>query len=169
VVSTTGYDVINLDNWPTFLPYLLMFTCLIGGCGGSTTGGMKVLRFLVLKRQSARELKRLIHPQGVFSLYLGEDPLPEKIIQGIWGFVGIYIVLLIFIILGLLATGLDFRTAFGSAAGALANTGLGLGKTAVIFENINNPSKWIITFAMFAGRLEILTILVLFTRDYWRK
>lgn len=167
--STTGYEMINLDEWPTFLPYLIMFACLIGGCAGSTTGGIKMLRFLLLRRQSQRELKRLIHPQGVFSLYLGEEELPDKIIQGVCGFVAIFTVLLILIILGLVATGLDFRTAFGSGAGALANAGLGLGKTAIIFENINNPSKWILTFAMFAGRLEILTILVLFTRDYWRE
>ena len=169
ILSTTGYTLINVDEWPTFIPYLLMFGCLIGGCGGSTSGGIKVLRFMLLKRQGERELQRLIHPQGVFSVYLGEQPLPEKIIQGVWGFVAIFFVLLILIILGLLATGLDFRTAFGSAAGALANTGIGLGKTALTFENINNPAKWILTFAMFAGRLEILTILVLFTRGYWKQ
>lgn len=167
--TTTGFNAINLDEWPSFLPYLICFFCLIGGCGGSTSGGIKVLRFLVLKRQSARELKQLIHPDGVFSLYLGEEMVGEKLIQGIWGFVGIFTVLFILIVLGLIATGLDFRTAFGSAAGALANAGIGLGKTAITFENINNPSKWILTFAMFAGRLEILTILVLFTREYWKK
>ena len=169
VATTSGFELINLDDWPTFLPFLIMITCLIGGCGGSTSGGIKVLRFLLLKRQGERELQRLIHPQGVFSIYLGGQPLPENIIQGVWGFVGIFLVLFILIILALLAAGLDFRTAFGSAAGAIANAGLGLGKTAVTFETINNPSKWILTFAMFAGRLEILTILVLFTRGYWRK
>lgn len=168
-VSTTGYETTNLDEWPTFLPYLLMFACLIGGCGGSTTGGIKVLRFLLLQHQGQRELKRLIHPQGVFSLYLGEEELPEKVIQGVCGFVAVFTLLLILIFLALLATGLDFRTAFGSAAGALANVGLGLGKTAIIFKDINTPAKWILTFAMFAGRLEVFTILVLFTRDYWRK
>jgi trk system potassium uptake protein len=168
-LSTTGYALINLDTWPTFLPYLLMFGCLIGGCGGSTSGGIKVLRFMLLKRQGKRELQRLIHPQGVFAIYLGDQPLPEKIIQGVWGFTAIFFVLLILIILGLLAAGLDFRTAFGSAAGALANTGLGLGKTAITFKDINNPAKWLLTFAMFAGRLEILTILVLFTREYWKR
>jgi trk system potassium uptake protein len=123
VLSTTGYTLVNIDEWPTFIPYLLMFVCLIGGCGGSTSGGIKVLRFMLLKRQGERELQRLIHPQGVFSVYLGEQPLSEKIIQGVWGFVAIFFVLLILIILGLLATGLDLRTAFGAAAGAIANTG----------------------------------------------
>lgn len=167
--TTTGFTTIDIDQLPTFLPFLLMFICLIGGCGGSTSGGIKVLRFLLLKQQGKRELKRLIHPQGVFSLYLGQQALPEKIIQGVWGFVGIFMVLLVLLILGLLAAGLDFRTAFGSAAGALANTGLGLNKTAINFKDINDPSKWILTFGMFAGRLEILTLLVLFTREYWRK
>ena len=149
--TTTGFELINLDEWPTFLPYLLMLMCLIGGCGGSTSGGIKVLRFLLLKRQGERELKRLIHPNGVFSLYLGQEPLSDKIIQGIWGFVAIFFVLFILIILGLLATGLDFETAFGSAAGAISNSGVGLGKTDIIFENITNPSKWILTFAMFTA------------------
>lgn len=169
VISTTGFEITNLDEWPTFLPYLLMFTCLIGGCGGSTSGGIKVLRFMLLKRQSQRELRRLIHPQGVFEVHLGGQVLPTKIIQGIGGFVAIFITVLILITVGLVATGLDFRTAFGSAAGALANTGLGLGRTAVTFKDINDPAKWILTFAMFAGRLEILTILVLFTREYWKR
>lgn len=168
-VTTTGFEEVNPDQWPTFLPYLLVSLCFIGGCGGSTSGGIKVLRFLLLKQQGERELKRLIHPQGVFSLYLGEQPLPEKIIQGVSGFVAIFMLLLMLTMLGLLAAGLDFRTSFGSALAALSNTGVGLGQTAIIFEGINNPSKWILTLAMFAGRLEILTILVLFTRDYWRK
>ncbi len=169
VVSTTGYEAIDLNSWPTFLPYLLMLACLIGGCGGSTSGGIKVIRFLLLKRQATRELKKLIHPNGVFPIYLGEEQLPEKIIQGICGFVVIFMVLLILIILALLAAGMDIRAAFGSAAGALANTGLGLGQTAITFKDINNTCKWILIFAMLAGRLEILTILVLFTRDYWRR
>ncbi len=166
-LSTTGYG--NVDVLPTFVPFLLMLGCLIGGCGGSTSGGLKMLRFLILKRQGGREFKRLIHPQGVYSLYLGEDALPEKIIQGIWGFTAIYFAFLIFIVLALLSTGLDFRTAFGSAAGALSNTGLGLGQTASLFKGLNDASKWIITLAMFAGRLEIMTLLVLLTPQYWRK
>lgn len=169
VITTTGFMTVSLDQWPTFLPYLVMLFCLIGGCGGSTSGGIKVLRFMIIKRQCGRELQRLIHPQEVFSPYLGDQPLSEKIIQGIWGFTAIFFILLVIIILGLLACGLDFRTAFGSAAGTLTNTGLGLGKTAVTFKNINDPAKWILTFSMFAGRLEILTILVLFRRDYWRR
>jgi trk/ktr system potassium uptake protein len=168
-LTTTGYELVNLDEWPTFLPYLVMLSCFIGGCAGSTSGGIKVLRFLLLKNQSKRELKRLIHPHGIFSLYLGEEVLSEEVVQGIWGFVAIFLIFLVAIFLGLLATGLDLRTAFGSALGALTNTGLGLGQTAITFESINNPSKWIITFAMFAGRLEILTILILFTPTYWKK
>lgn len=169
IISTTGYELVDLDNWPSFLPYLVLLACLIGGCCGSTAGGIKVLRFMLIKRLGGRELKRLIHPQGVFSLYFGEQALSADILLGVFGFVAIFAVVFILIILGLMTCGLDLPTAFGSAAGALANTGIGLGKTGVIFKNINSPAKWILTFAMFAGRLEILTLLVLFRREYWRK
>ncbi len=169
VISTTGYELVDLDNWPNFLSHLVLLTCLIGGCCGSTAGGIKVLRFMLIKRMGGRELQRLIHPQGVFSLYFGEQVLSAEFLQGVFGFVALFIVIFVFITLGLIACGLDSTTAFGSAAGALANSGIGLGKTGLIFKNINSPAKWILTLAMFAGRLEILTLLVLFRREYWRK
>jgi trk system potassium uptake protein TrkH len=169
IISTTGYELFDIDNWPGFLPYLLLLFCLVGGCCGSTSGGIKVLRFLLIKRLGGRELLRLIHPQGVYSFYLGEQVLADEVLHGVVGFVAIFSVVFIIIILGLIACGLDFRTAFGSAAGTLANMGVGFGKTGVTFKSINNPAKWLLIFAMFAGRLEILTLLVLFRREYWQK
>ncbi len=169
VGTTTGFITANFDEWPSFLPYMLMFLALIGGCGGSTSGGIKVLRFLLLKEQSRRELRRLIHPNAVFSIRLGQQSLPEHVVQAIWGFVAIFIALFIILLLALLGVGLDIRTAFGSLAGCLSNTGIGLGKTGVSFADINDVSKWILTFAMIAGRLEIFSILVLFAPSYWRK
>lgn len=168
IISTTGYELIDLNSWPSFLPYLVLLACLIGGCCGSTAGGIKVLRFMLVKRLGSREIQRLIHPQGVFSLYFGEQVLSADILLGVFGFVAIFAVIFILIILGLIGCGMDLPTAFGSAAGSLANTGIGLGKTGVMFKNISSPAKWILTFAMFAGRLEILTLLVLLRREYWR-
>ncbi len=169
VASTTGFTTTDLNQWPTFLPYFLMFLALIGGCGGSTSGGIKVLRFLLLQQQTNREMKRLIHPDGIFPVHLGEQPLGDKTIQSIWAFVTVFALLFIVLLLALLGCGLDPRTAFGALVGSIANNGIGLGRTSINFESINNLSKWILTFAMLAGRLEIFTVLVLFTPGYWRR
>ncbi|MBS0350956.1 MAG: potassium transporter [Proteobacteria bacterium] len=168
-ITTTGFSTIDINHLPTFLPYLLFLSCIIGGCAGSTSGGIKVIRLLILKRQGARELKKLVHPNGVFPFLLGNEPLSEKVIEGIFGFVVIYITFLLLAILGLLAAGMDIASAIGSAAGCLTNTGLGFGQTLINFENINNTCKWILILSMLAGRLEVLTLLVLFTRAYWQR
>ncbi len=169
VATTTGFTNSNFSVWPTFVPYLIMFLAVIGGCGGSTSGGIKIMRCLMLKEQGKRELRRLIHPQAVFSVKLGEEVLSDSIVQSIWGFVAVFIALFIVLLLALLGTGLDLQTAFGSLAASIGNTGAGIGGVAANFENIPSSSKWILIFAMIAGRLEVFTLLVLFTRSYWRK
>ncbi len=169
VATTTGFSTTNINQWPTFLPYFLMFLSIIGGCGGSTSGGIKVLRFMLMQQQIKRETNHLIHPNGVFPVQLGEQPLSENIIQSIWAFVTVFALLFIILLLGLLACGLDPKTAFGALASSLSNNGIGLGRASINFENISDVSKWILTFAMLAGRLEIFTILVLFTPGYWRQ
>lgn len=169
MATTTGLTTDNFNLWPTFLPYMIMMTALIGGCAASTSGGMKVIRVLLMKEQSKIELRRLVHPQGIFKIKLGEDRLSEQVVQAIWGFAAMYILIFVILLLFLLADNLDIRTAFGALAGCLSNTGAAIGKVSGNFEDIPNFSKWVLTFAMFAGRLEIFTLLVLFTPEYWRK
>ncbi len=169
LATTTGLTTSNFSLWPTFIPYLIMVMAMLGGCGGSTSGGIKIIRTLLLKEQGKRELKRLIHPQAVISIKLGKEVLPEPVIQAIWGFVAVFIALFVVLLMILLATGLDLKTSFGALAACLANTGAAIGKVANNFNHIPEVSKWVLIFAMIAGRLEIFTLLVLFTPDYWRK
>lgn len=169
LATTTGLTTNDFSIWPTFVPYLIMFMAIMGGCGGSTTGGIKVIRCLFLKEQGKRELKRLVHPQAVFSIKFGEELLPDSVIQSIWAFVSVFVLLFIVLLLCLLATGLDVKTAFGATASCLANTGASIGKVAHTFDHIPSASKWILILTMIAGRLEIFTLLVLFTPQYWRR
>ncbi len=166
--TTTGLTTTNFNLWPTFLPFLIMFVALIGGCAGSTSGGIKMVRVLVLREQTRREFYRLIHPKAVFSVKLGKQDVPEKTIQAVWGFVTVFMVLYVVLLLGLLATGLDIRTAFGAVTASLSNTGVGIGGVFVGFESLGDPAKWICIFSMIVGRLEIFTIMVLFLPSYWR-
>lgn len=169
VATTTGYQTINYVTWPTFLPFLVMFLALIGGCGGSTAGGVKVSRVLMLKEQGQREVMRLIHPNIVYPIKLGEQVLSERVIQGIWGFYAIYTALFITLLILLLATGVDPTTAFGALSACISNAGQSIGLTGSGFLLLPDASKWVLIFAMFAGRLEIFTLIVLFSPAYWRR
>lgn len=167
--TTTGLTTTSFAKWPSFLPFFIMFLALIGGCAASTSGGMKVLRVLLLQRQGLRELKRLIHPRAVFSIRFGEQVLSENVVQAIWGFVAMFTLLFIVLLLILLATGLDFSTAFGGLASCLSNAGASIAGVANNFENVNETAKWVFIFAMFAGRLEVFTLLVLFLPTFWQR
>lgn len=169
LATTTGFTSGHFEAWPTFLPYLLMITAIIGGCAASTSGGIKVIRLVLLRKQGQRELTRLVHPKAVLPMKFGEQVLPEPVIQAIWGFVSVFIVVYIVLLLALLATGLDMTTAFGALTSAISNTGVAIGDVANNFVLLSTPAKWILIFAMLAGRLEIFTLLVLFTKAFWRK
>lgn len=145
-----------------------MFVAIIGGCAASTAGGMKVIRILLLQRQGVREIKRLIHPNAVLPLKFGKQVLGERVIQAMWAFIAIFILLFIVLLLVLMALGLDFTTAFGSMVATLANAGNAIGGIATNFSGLSIPAKWVLIISMLAGRLEIFTLLVLFTPTYWR-
>ncbi len=166
--TTTGLTTTDFSLWPTFLPFLLIFVAILGGCGASTSGGIKIMRCLLLKEQGVRELKKLVHPQAVYTVKLGDERPSLQVMQAIWGFVSVFVLLFAILLLILLATGLDFRTAFGALASCLSNTGASIGKVFSTYEHIPKLSKWVLIFAMIAGRLEIFTLLVLFTPGYWR-
>lgn len=164
--TTTGLTITGIDNWPTFVPYLLVLVALIGGCAGSTAGGIKVVRVLFMRAQAKRELQQLLHPQAVIKAKLGDRPLPEGVVQSIWGFLSVFIAIYLFLMLLLLADGLSFKTVFSDLSACISNTGLGI---IGDFETLPVFSKWVLIGAMLLGRLEIFTVLVLFTRDFWRK
>jgi trk system potassium uptake protein TrkH len=167
--TTTGFTTAEYYSWPGFLPVLLLYVSFIGGCSGSTGGGIKVIRILLLVKQGARELKRLVHPNAQIVVKIGKKPLPEKVLEAVWGFFAAYFAISALMILLLMASGLDQETAFSAVAACLNNLGPGLGDVGRNFASINDFAKWVLCLAMLLGRLEIFTLLVLFTPAFWRK
>lgn len=166
--TTAGFTTDNFSVWPLFLPILLIFSSFIGGCAGSTGGGMKVVRVYLLLLQGKRELNRLVHPRAVYTIKLGRKALPDRTVEAIWGFFSAYALVFVIIMLMLLGAGLDNISAFSATAACLNNLGPGLGKVAAHYGDISDSAKWILVLAMVFGRLEIFTLLVLFTPTFWK-
>ena len=169
IATTTGFTTANFQNWPGFIPLLLIFSCFIGACAGSTCGGIKVIRILLLFKQGIREIKRLIHPNAIFTIKIGDKPISERIIEAVWGFLAVYVIIFAFLLLVLMATDIDFLTAFSALSACINNLGPGLGEVSQNYYGINEIAKWILCLAMLLGRLEIFTLLVLFTPAFWRR
>ncbi|SKA63624.1 TrkH family potassium uptake protein [Enterovibrio nigricans] len=168
ISTTAGYTTTSFADWPLFLPVLLLFSSFIGGCAGSTGGGMKVIRILLLSLQGSRELKRLVHPRAVYTIKVGNKALPQQVVDAVWGFFSAYALVFVICMLCLIATGIDELTAFSAVAATLNNLGPGLGEVAVHFGDINSSAKWVLIVSMLFGRLEVFTLLVLFTPTFWR-
>jgi trk system potassium uptake protein TrkH len=167
--TTTGFTTQEYYTWPGFLPVLLLYVSFMGGCAGSTGGGIKVIRILLLVKQGGRELRRLVHPSGQFAVKIGRKPVPDKVIEAVWGFFAAYFALSAIMILLLMASGLNQDTSFSAVAACLNNLGPGLDQVGQNFAGINDFAKWVLCLAMLLGRLEIFTLLVLFTPGFWRK
>ena len=165
-----GSDVAVSGLWLiAVLPFLLLYASFIGACAGSTGGGMKVIRVLLLYKQGTRETKKLIHPHGVFPVKLGNKPVPDRVVEAVWGFCAVYVFAFAVLFLILLSTGLDFVTAFSALAACMNNLGPGLGEVATHYGELSATVKWILSFAMLLGRLEVFTLLVLFTPMFWAR
>ena len=169
IATTTGFTTANFQNWPGFIPLLLIFSCFIGACAGSTCGGIKVIRILLLFKQGIREIKRLIHPNAIFTIKIGDKPISERIIEAVWGFLAVYVIIFAILLLLLMATDIDFLTAFSALSACINNLGPGLGEVSQNYYGINEIAKWILCLAMLLGRLEIFTLLVLFTPAFWQR
>ncbi len=169
ISTTTGFTTTNYSQWPGFLPVLLLFSSFVGGCAGSTAGGMKVVRFLLLFKQGSREIYRLIHPRAKISIKINRKPLPENVVQGVWGFFAVYVSLFTVFMLLVMMSGEDQETAFSAVAATLNNLGPGLGKVSENFAGMSEFVKWLLCLAMLMGRLEIFTLLVILTPAFWRK
>ena len=167
--TTTGLTSAPFSIWPSFAPILIMFLAITGGCAASTSGGIKVIRFLLLFKGTKREIIHLIHPNAIHNIKFGEHTLSRQVLQSMWGFISIFTALFVFFTLALLALGNDLLTSFGAVTAALANAGAGLGKVSSNFATLSIPSKWLLMFGMLLGRLEIFSLLVLFTPHFWRK
>ncbi len=169
ITTSTGYTTAEYWLWPNFLPVLLILSSFIGGCAGSSAGGMKVIRFLLLLKQGSRELKRLVHPNAQLIVKIGRKPMDNRVLEAVWGFFAAYVAVFVIMMLLLMASGLDQITAFSAVAACINNMGPGLGDVALNYAGINEFSKWVLCGAMLLGRLEIFTLLVLLTPGFWRK
>ncbi|MDH5445153.1 MAG: TrkH family potassium uptake protein [Gammaproteobacteria bacterium] len=167
--TTTGFTTQEYHNWPGFLPVMLLFTSFVGACAGSTGGGMKVIRFLLLLKQGVREVKRVIHPNGVIPIKIGRKPISDRVVDAVWGFFAAYVAIFVIILLILMLTGLDQISAFSATAACLNNLGPGLNEVGLNYASLEDPAKWILSFAMMLGRLEIFTLLVLLSPAFWRR
>lgn len=169
ILTTTGFGVADYSQWPTFLPFMLFMFAFMGGCGGSTAGGIKVMRVMLICKQGIREIYRLIHPNAIIPVKVGNKPVQDRVIEAVWGFFAVYVISFMVMFLLLLATGLDFITAFSAIGACINNLGPGMGDVSLHYGAINSPAKWILCFAMLLGRLEVFTLLVLLTPAFWRR
>lgn len=167
--TTTGFTSEEYFNWPGFLPILLLFASFAGGCSGSTGGGMKVIRILLLFKQGQRELRRLLHPYANIVVKVGQQTMSNRMIDLVWGFFASYLALLAVMLLLLMAAGLDQVTAFSAVVACLNNLGPGLGFVAANYSSLGDFSLSVLSVAMLFGRLEIFTLLILFTPAFWRQ
>ena len=168
IATTTGFSTASFYDWPIFLGILLIFSSFVGGCAGSTGGGIKVIRFLLLIKQGLREIDRLIHPNAQIPVRVGGRTVNHRVVDAVWGFFSLYVACFTLMYLALAATGLDLTTAFTAVAAAINNLGPGLGEVGASFATISPTAKWILCFAMLLGRLEVFTLLVLLTPAFWR-
>lgn len=167
--TTTGFTSEEYFNWPGFLPILLLFASFAGGCTGSTGGGMKVIRVLLLYKQGQREMRRLLHPYATIVVKVGKQTMSNRMIDVVWGFFASYLALLAVMLLLLMAAGLDQESAFSAVVACLNNLGPGLGVVAANYSSLGDFSLSVLSIAMLFGRLEIFTLLVLFTPAFWRQ
>ena len=168
ITTTTGFLTSNYANWPLFVPILLLTASFIGACAGSTGGGIKVIRSLVLFKHGGLEITKLIHPNAVVSIKLGKRAVDSRVVESIWGFLSIYVLVFIIILLLMLSQGNDFLTSFSAVGATLNNMGPGLGEVAQNYSSLTDLSKIGLCLAMILGRLEIFTLLVILTPAFWR-
>ena len=168
IATTTGFTTQDFSVWPLFLPVLLLILSFMGGCVGSTGGGMKAMRILLIFRQGVRELRQLLHPNAVIPLKLDARRVQTEVISAVWSFFAVYMFCFVLIWLALLATNLDFISAFSAVVATMNNLGPGLGEVADHYGVVSEAGKLVLCLAMLMGRLEVFTLLVLLTPAFWR-
>ena len=168
IATTTGFASTNYSQWPFILPVLLIFASFIGACAGSTGGGIKVVRVLLMFKLAMKEIKKFIHPNAHINIKLNQRSVPERVLVSVWGFFSLYVIAFIFILIALMFTGLDQVSAFSATTASINNLGPGLGEVAANYGGVSDTAKWILSFSMLLGRLEILTLMALLHRAFWR-
>ena len=168
IATTTGFTSQNYSNWPAAIPVFLIMVSFIGACVGSTGGGIKVVRVLVMFRLGMKEIHQFIRPNAQVSIKLNSASINEKALVSVLGFFSLYAISFIFIMMLLMFAGLDQVTAYSATAATMNNLGPGLGEVAQNYGSLGETAKWILSFSMLIGRLEVLTIIAIFHRAFWR-
>ena len=171
ILTTTGFITRDYETWPVFSRHILLVCMFLGGMAGSTGGGLKIMRVILMAKHSYRQMLGIIHPHAVFTVKLGGKPVPQEVIGSIWGFFTLYLGLFLSATLVMALLGLDFVSAFGSVAACIGNVGPGFGIVGPVENYLEVPAagKWVLMFCMLLGRLEIYTLLVLMVPEFWRK
>ena len=167
--TTTGYAATDHTAYGPFLMLLLVMTTIIGGCAGSTTGGMKSVRVMLLARQGINEVRRLVHPHAVFVVRLGGRPLDPGVISAVWAFFAAWMFTFLVLFFAMLMTGMDIESALGAVIATLANLGPGVGSVASNFASESTTVLWLGMIGMILGRLEIFTVLAILLPMFWRR
>ena len=170
LITTTGFGTEDFETWPSMSKTLVFFLLFVGGSAGSTTGGMKIIRSILVFRYLIYEVRKLLHPKGVFNFTIGENSIDDNVVRATLGFYLFYLFIFVFTAIVLSMTGLDVTTALSASASAIGNIGPGLGAIGPSdnWGHLTDLAKWLTSFCMLLGRLEIFTVVVLFSRSFWK-
>ena len=169
VQTSTGFLSTGFAHWPGPLPTFMMLMTLVCACAGSTSGGMKVIRWLIVFRQGVAELKRLVHPSAEIPVKLASRTVPERIVLGVAGFFAMYFIVFAALLFLMMLSGLDQVTAWSAVAATLNNVGPGLGDVTSTFKDVPDSAKWVGALAMLVGRVEIFAFVLLLTPAFWER
>ena len=171
IITTTGFVTDDYTRWIPFLSIMIFVLMFFGGSAGSTGGGVKIIRVLLIVKNSYLEVKRLIYPSAVIQVKLNDKPVSQHIVSNVLAFVFIYIIIMAVSVAVISSLGYDMDTSFGASAACLANIGPGIGQVGPVENYAHFPvsGKWFLSFIMLLGRLELFTVLILFAPSFWRK
>ncbi len=171
IVTTTGYVTADYEAWGPFFQLIFFILLFAGGCAGSTGGGIKFVRHFLLVKNSFLELRRLVHPRAVIPVRFNKNAVPQEIISNILAFFLFYIAIFTFGSIIMSLFGLDFKSAMGSVATSLGNVGPAIGSVGPVsnFAHLPDGGKWFLSFLMLLGRLELFTVLIIFSPSFWKK
>ena len=171
IATSSGYVSVDYAQWPIFAPLWMMFLTVIAASSGSTGGGIKMIRTLVLFKQAGREFVKLLHPAAINPMKIGGQVIPNQIVFAVLGFIFLYFMSIATLTFVMLISGMDFISAFTAVLASINNCGPGLGTVgpASNYSGLTDFQTWVCTFAMLIGRLEIFTVLILFTPHFWRR
>ena len=171
IATTTGFATVDYAQWPIFAPISMLFLCCFATCAGSTGGGIKMIRALLLLKGARRELKRIVHPRAVVPVKLGNATVDAQVLSSVLAFMLFYGAVMVAATMLLLFTGLDVVSAFTAVVACINNTGPGLGQVgpSTTYQGLSDFQTWVCSITMLLGRLELFSILVLFTASFWRK